>query len=77
MVDFCLQKPPPIYRTKCSCFNSSNFSRYTLLFQTDVSETSKNKESRQSLLDRSLQFSDRLQIVSMLIMISGKGFVLH
>lgn len=50
------------------------FSRCTLLFQTDVSERSKKYKEQTMPFSSYLQLSDRLQIVSMLIMISEAGF---
>ncbi len=64
----------PCTEQNAAALNPVIFSRCTLLFQTDVSERSKNTESRQCLLDLTcLQLSHRLKIVSMLIMIIGTG----
>lgn len=71
------KKKLPCTQQNAAAFNPMIFSRCTLLFQTDVSERSRNIVSRQCLLDLTcLQLSDRLQIVGMLIMISGTGFAL-
>lgn len=79
IIDLCYvvhqKKNLPCTEQNAAALNPVIFSRCTLLFQTDVSVRSKNMESRQCLLDPTcLQLSHRLQIVSMLIMISGTGF---